>query len=759
MNAMEQIVCEETVKTLNGHFDENYEEAAVTLRDEAYLRSFAENPKSSKALQYALGFRYFMLEKPVTVHPYDIFAGCIQYVNTSSSVPLLMPRAFHPAHPAGVFPDIEREVRGYRDYREDSYTNSEEETLSWFIKSVKCGLGKRWPNGHVIPGFDFVLKRGFKGLAGEITKNGKSAREDRKEFFDAMKICAETASLYASRCADAAKRALESAENPIWKKNLNRIAASCGRIAKGAPENFFDAIQCFILMQDMILSEQYSGSLSLGRVDQLFYPYYVKDSADGKVRAEEAQLLIDALWLKLAGLVSGFQNATVGGIDKDGNSAVNDLTLFCLRSSRKLKKDQPLLSLRTHKGMSEACWNEAIALIVQGGGFPAMFNDRTVMAARERQGVDKKDSWNYAMVGCVEPSIGGDEFSFTEELRFNWAKVIELMLSGGICTVTGIDMGLTCVRSLDDIEDFETFYEWYKTEFTAAFIKCINAVKLLDVSYPVNFPSPFLSSTMKGCTEKGEDASAKGPKYCFSTANSLGMANAVDSLMAIKEMVFNRKMVSLSDFAKACAGDFEGYGELKACAQNRCPKYGNDDPEVDCYMKDLTDLFCTIAHSQENSRGGRFQAGLYTVSDQALMGRLTGALPDGREKGVSLANAIAAVQGKDTNGPTAAVRSALSFDHRNAANGLVLDLKFNPSFFDKEAHRKALRSLIESYFEQGGLEVQFNVVSRETLLAAQSKPQEYHSLVVRVSGFSAYFTQLDKAVQDEIINRTEHRSV
>jgi formate C-acetyltransferase len=234
------------------------------------------------------------------------------------------------------------------------------------------------------------------------------------------------------------------------------------------------------------------------------------------------------------------------------------------------------------------------------------------------------------------------------------------------------------------------------------------------------------------------------------------MADTVDSLAAIKEIVFEKKLADLSTFARALGCDFEGYEELQAYAQNNCPKYGNDIPEIDRYMKELVNLFCTLVHSQKNSRGSYYQVGLYTVSDHSIIGKLTGALPDGRKKGVSLANAVAPVQGMDINGPTAVINSALSFDHRQAANGLVLDLKFNPSFFNKESHRRMLRTMIEAYFAQGGMEIQFNVVSRETLLEAREDPQKYRNLVVRVSGFSAYFVMLDKTLQDEIIRRTEY---
>jgi formate C-acetyltransferase len=499
--------------------------------------------------------------------------------------------------------------------------------------------------------------------------------------------------------------------------------------------------------------------MSLGRVDQFLAPYYERDKAAGLMSFKEAGEIIDALWLKIAGLVMGYQNVTIGGCDAWGNPAYNDITILCMQATGKLRQDQPLLSLRCHKNMPDKIWEEAIALIVRGGGFPALFNDEVIIKAKEKQGVDTEDSWNYGLVGCVEPSIGGKEYSNTEELRLNWAKLIELMLSGGVCTVTGIDPGLAHTRNLDAVSDFETFYDWFKDELIAAIEKCTAACNMIDQAYPKYFPSPLLSATFDGCVEKGEDVSARGPRYCFSTANACGMANTVDSLLAVKQAVFEKKIITLNTLAGALGDNFEGHSELRAYMLNRCPKYGNDIPTVDKYMGEIVNLFCSTVRAHRNKRGGAFQAGLYTVTSHATMGKLTGALPDGRLKGVSLANAVSPVQGMDTLGPTASARSALHFDHCQAANGLVFDLKFNPSFFDKESHRKMLRFLVEGYFDDGGQEIQFNVVDRETLLEAQREPQKHRNLVVRVSGFSAYFVSLDKTLQNEIIKRTEYHVI
>jgi formate C-acetyltransferase len=663
---------------------------------------------------------------------------------------------FDPSSSANVLWDTRREKENYALMRGKNYTQEEEDVLNYFIKGIDTGLITRWANGHVIAGYDFVINQGYGALELSLRENLNAGAG---KYAEAMLCAVQGAQAYIGRYEQAARETLEKTGDPVRRKNLERIASACAQIKTGKPTTFFEAVQAVILLHEMLLYENHSGSMSIGRLDRYLGPYYEKDKREGRITFEEAGEIIDALWLKIASVIMGYQNVTIGGCDEEGKPFENDITLLCMRASKKLKQDQPLLSLRCHKQTSDTLWEEAIDLLSQGGGFPALFNDEIIIKAKERQGVDRNDSWNFGLVGCVEPSIGGKEFSFTEELRINWAKVIELLFSGGTCRVTGINVGLKDKRDLKSITSFEDFFAWYREELKYAIETSVRACNMIDSAYPVFFPSPLLSSTFQDCVAKAEDAAGNGPKYRFSSANICGMANAVDSLMAIKEMVFNKQMVTLETIGQALARNYEGYAELQAFAQNRCPKYGNDIPEVDAYMKELSSFFCSTVTAQKNHQGGNFQAGLYTVVSQATMGKITGALPDGRESGVALSNAVSPVQGMDTQGPTASLRSTLQIDHSLAANGLVVDLKFSPSFFDKDSHRKAIRAMVETYFEEGGQEIQFNVVNRETLLEAQRDPQKHRNLVVRVSGFSAYFISLDKTLQDEIIKRTEFHGV
>jgi pyruvate-formate lyase len=336
---------------------------------------------------------------------------------------------------------------------------------------------------------------------------------------------------------------------------------------------------------------------------------------------EEAGELIDAFWVKLNGIKRGFQHVVLGGCDRDGNYAANDLTYLCLRATRKLKMDQPLISVRWRPEIPMALWDEILDLIQAGMGFPALFNDAVAIAAKQRLGV------------C-----------------------------------------------------------------------------------------------------------------------------GTDALVAIKRLVFQARKTSLTSLAEALRMNFARAMPLRK-ALLICPKYGNDMPDPDELMRDLVEFVCCKLEQYRNPRGGRFQAGMYTVETHAFMGKLTGALPDGRLRGLALANGHSPAQGADLSGPTAVVKSATQYDHRLLGNGMVLDLKFHPMFFSDPDALRALRHLVETYFRLGGMEIQFNVVSRETLVAAKKAPWDYRDLLVRVSGFSAYFVDLDGVTQDELIARVEHSTM
>ena len=689
------------VQRLKQQVRENYSESMAAKRKSVFDHVWRSNPEAAPVKKAALGLAAFLQEKEIVVSADDLIAGGQQFYDFDT-------------------PEISN-IRG---------DGTPAEPLpARFRQGYRIGLFCGALGGHVIAGYHRVLKTGFGSLIQTAARRLETCASEERDFCEASLIVCRAASLYARRYADRARRMAEDTEDLENRDYLSRIASSCEWIAIEAPRTFHEALQLLWITHEIITCEQRSGSLSLGRLDQVLFPYYEKDLADNRLSRHDAQELIDALWIKFAGLKRGFQNITLGGSDGNGSDLTNELSFFFLRATRKLRMDQPLLSVRHHAGTPDDFWAEVEGLVQEGMGFPALFNEELVIEAKKRVGVAPADAANWGIVGCVEPSVPGKEFSHTEGLRVNWAKILELMLNKGICTVTGEHFPLLEQRELSNIRTFDEFYRWYRDELKAAVDLGIEGMNVLDAAFSETSPYPFLSSTMEGCIEAGRDVTAGSTVYNFCTVNALGMANVADSLAAIKHVAYSQKLFSLSEIAEAVALDFDGKEPLRQ-AVSHCAKYGNDQDAPDGLIAELCDYFHSSVTSHRNGRGGNMQCGLYSP-----------------------------VQGSDTTGPTAVTNSCTKIDHRKAGNGMVLDMKFSPSFFRQIKDQGIFRSLVETYFDNGGMEIQFNVIDRKTLLEAKDNPEEHQDLVVRVSGFSAYFVDLPKVVQEEIIARTEYVAV
>ncbi len=713
----------------------------IKLNKTVYDRVMSETKSEPQVVRLAKSLAAFLHEKDIIVAEEEIFAGHAKYVDCQYS------------HPYKNLNEMNSILVGPNA---GLLSNDEKKLLDEFLKGITIGLYKRWPSGHVIGGYESVLKNGLDSKIKMAKLILAGVEKDQKEFANAALIACEAARDYILRYSMKARESINYARSDESKNQLERIANTCEWVSVNPARNFFEAVQLLWLTHEVIIFEQFCGSLSLGRLDQYLYPYYARDIAAGVITEEEASEIIEALWIKFSGLKKGYQNVTLGGLDADGNYAVNALSYMCLRATLNLRMDQPLISVRWHKSMPVEFWDCIQELIEIGLGFPALFNDDVCIAAKRRLGVSKEDAQNYGIIGCVEISVPGKEYAHTEGFKINWAKVLELILNNGVCTITDEKMALKSNQNLEDVKSFEEFYIWYKKELLYFLDLGLKAVNILDANYKDTYPTPFLSSFMEGCLENGGDVTSGTTVYNLSSANAVGMANVIDSLAAIKKIVFEDQKLTLSQLSEITLNNFDNSANLRAELVLKCSKFGNDQSETDIFMKELTHIYCSYVNEFSNPRKGRFQSGLYSVEAHAFMGKLTGALPDGRLKCVSLANALSPVQGADTHGPTSVIKSVTKLDHSMFGNGMVLDLKFHPTFFENNKHRQSFKYLVETYFELGGMEVQFNVVSRETLMSAQNSPDEFRDLIVRVSGFSAYFITLDKVLQDEIIARTEY---
>ncbi|MDR2355453.1 MAG: hypothetical protein LBE16_04580 [Clostridiales Family XIII bacterium] len=734
-----------------------YDREQIPLRDAVYRESFRKNAGDSKAVKCAKAFEEFLAVKKILLRKEDILAGYMYKYTYATTTPKSFPEDFDPSGrvPFGIN-DVADEIKDALDYFGCPEGSPEAERLNLFVPAVKFWIYKHVPAGHITADHSRILAKGYGTLQREAeAESEKEHSESEKDCIRAMLISARAVSAYILRYADEARRLSRNTADPAQRAQLERIAEAAGRVAHKPASTFFEAVQLVWFTYEAIYAEGMQNCISAGRLDKYLYPYYEKDYERGLIDYDEAAEILDAFWLKFAVSPMTFQNITLGGLDENGAYIANPVTYMALQATRKFKDEQPLISLRYSESVSDDFWDEIIATLLTGTGFPPLFNDKVFIPAKEKQGLSHADAVNYAIVGCVEMTGMGNDYSDTEALRLNIPIVLELMFNKGVQRISGLRFPLKQERDLNDIGSFDEFYAWFKEELRHCFLRGIETAEAIQSMWGDLYPNPFLSFTVNNCVEKGLDAAAGGAVYNNSTLNGGGFANAANSLLAIRKAVFEEKRVTLAEFAEILEKNYAGYEDFRAAVLSY-PKYGNDDDDVDQYVTDLVDLMHELVDDRVNTRGGRYGLGIYTVADHAEMGLHTGALPDGRLAGISLSNGSGPSQGTDVDGPTAVINSVLKAKVGTAANGQVLDLKFNPSFLKKPSHQTALRHLVNSYFRRGGGEIQFNIIGKDTLVAAQNDPETYKDLVVRVSGFSAHFCNLSKGTQDEIIARTEH---
>ncbi|WP_378954764.1 glycyl radical protein [Pelosinus sp. sgz500959] len=642
----------------------------------------------------------------------------------------------------------------------------------------------------------------------------------KNQFLTAVIISAKAAIQYASRFSELAKKLASQTVDQQRKKELLIIAANCQQVPAEPAQNFYEALQSFWFMQAIIQIESNGHSISPMRFDQYMYPYFQKDIATGSMTYQVAQELLDCLWVKFNdvnkvrdegstkafGGYPMFQNLIVGGQTAEGSDATNELSFMCLEATAHTKLPQPSISIRAWSQTPDDLLIKASEVSRLGLGMPAYYNDEVIITSLTSRGVTLKDARDYGIIGCVEPQKGGKTEGWHDAAFFNMAKVLEITINNGV--IDGKEIGLKTGNFIS-FTSFEEFVDAYRKQMEYFVSKLINADNCVDLAHGERAPLPFLSCMVDDCISKGKSLQEGGAHYNFTGPQGVGVANVADSLMAIKKLVFEEKRITLQELKEALDSNFgadekqskqslisgldlqnltqenlvevlkklveevnsskkdsissttsskskEDMEYLRQMLENRAPKFGNDIQEVDDLAREAALIYCREVEKYANVRGGRFQPGLYPVSANVPMGAGTGATPDGRKAGEALADGVSPSSGRDKNGPTAAANSVAKLDHYVASNGTLFNQKFHPSALEGQNGLENLASLVRSFFDQKGLHVQFNIVSREVLLAAQKNPDQYKNLVVRVAGYSAHFTSLDKSIQNDIIQRTEH---
>lgn len=661
-------------------------------------------------------------------------------------------------------------------------------------------------------GYEGIIRKAAEELASISVGDADYAK--KHIFLEAVIISCNAAIEYAKRYAALAKAEAERTGDPVRRAELLKIAENCTRVpAKGAT-SFYEACQSFWFVQMLIQMESSGHSISPGRFDQYMFPYYKADLDAGRITREFAQELMDCIWVKLNDLnkardavsakgfagYSLFQNLIAGGQNAEGEDVTNDLSIMCIQASMHVHLPQPSFSVRVWNKSPHEFLMRAAELTRTGIGLPAYYNDEVIIPSLMSRGLTLQEAREYNIIGCVEPQISGKTDGWHDAAFYNMCRPLELVFHNGKDgdVQVGLDTG-----NVEDMKTFDEFYNAYKKQTEYMISLLVNADNSIDVAHAERCPLPYLSSMVDDCMKRGKSVQEGGAIYNFTGPQGFGIANMTDSLYAIKTLVYDEQKVTMAAYKEAIDHNFGKQLEDAEAAQvtealarqlqesgvpvneekiraiyqlaknggvpeekrvqyealramiEEVPKYGNDIEEVDLFARDVAYTYTKPIEKYRNPRGGQYQAGLYPVSANVLLGQQTGATPDGRYAWTPVADGVGPASGRDTHGPTATANSVARLDHYIASNGTLFNQKYHPSALQGEESLAKFVAMIRGYFDQKGSHMQFNVVSRETLLDAQAHPEKYKTLVVRVAGYSALFTTLSRALQNDIINRTE----
>ena len=648
---------------------------------------------------------------------------------------------------------------------------------------------------------------------------GQGDYAEKRNFWESVIESCEAVITYARRYSDLALSLAADCTDSDRKAELLTIAEACDHVPAKPARSFHEACQGFWFIQQLMQMESSGHSISPGRFDQYMYPFFKADLDAGKITYESAQELIDCIWVKLndlnkvrdAASAEGFagyglfQNLIVGGQDEYGLDATNDLSYMCMEAQMHVRLPQPSLSIRVWNGSPHSLLIKAAAVTREGMGVPAFYNDEVIIPSMMSRGYTLEDARGYCIIGCVEPSACHKTDGWHDAAFFNMVRPLELVFSSGMDK--GEQIG---PKTMDVLEmtSFEQFFDAYKAQQEFFIEMMAQADNAVDAAHAVRCPLPFESCLIDDCIANGKSVQEGGCHYNFTGPQGFGIANVADSLAVMRKLVFEDGVITMAEMKQALADNFgkgatnkramelttdaakmldaEGkevnadlikaiymgfknashisadkkarYDEMLNMIAD-VPKYGNDLREVDLFAREVGQTYTKPLLAHTNPRGGMFHAGLYPVSANVPLGHQAGASPDGRLSNTPIADGVGPMSGRDVKGPTATANSVSRLDLGDASNGTLLNQKFHPSALAGEMGLEKFVAYLRGFFDQKGMHVQYNVISRETLLDAQAHPENYKTLVVRVAGYSALFTTLSRSLQDDIISRTEQSSL
>lgn len=640
-------------------------------------------------------------------------------------------------------------------------------------------------DAHIAVDFYKILSVGLDGYLDEIEgyhKKIKRYEQDgiRKDhFYTALTMCIKAFQGFIHRYKALALSLCETEINKDKKHELLVISNNCDLISKKAPQTFYQALQLTFFVQLVLQIESNGHSVSLGRMDQYLYPFYKKDISESNIDNEFVSELLENTWIKLLSInkirpwshtrfsAGGplYQNVTIGGQTPDGKDAVNELSFIILDSVGKMRLTQPNLSVRFHKNINESFMMECMKVIEKGFGMPAFNNDEIVIPELIKLGVEKEDAYNYSAIGCIEIAVPGKwGYRCTGMSFLNLMRVFLASLYDGLDKQSG----KTFYKGLGNFVDFSSFDDVFKSwQHQIRFYtrKTVEIDAAVDTAIEENVPDILCSAFVDSCISRGKTIKEGGSKYDFVSGLQVGIANLGNALAAIKKLVFEEKRITKDQLIDAIESDFAGKeGEkIRSLLLNFAPKFGNDDDYVDLLLKDAYMEFINELENYHTTRynrgpiGCKYYAGTSSISANVPSGAVVPAAPDGRKAFMPVAEGCSPSSGTDLLGPTAVFKSVAKLPTEKIMGGVLLNQKLSPSTIKNESDKKKLISILRTFFaDLKGWHVQYNIVSRDTLIAARNNPEKYRDLIVRVAGYSAFFTTLSPDTQDDIIARTEH---
>ena len=741
-------------------------------------------------VQRALAFKYILEHKYICVNEGELIVG--EREPAPKATPTYPEICIHSLQdleilndrPKVSFKSDETTRAAYRDIiipywkgksnRDRIFQNLPQEWKEAYTAGVFTEFQEQRAPGHTALGIK-MFRTGLLDLKEEIAESlaktdlvNDPEGVDKRDELRAMDIVCDAMIRYAERYAERLEELAAEEKDPVRKKELEKMAAICRRVPAHAPTTVHEALQHYWFIHLGVVTELNPwDSFNPGRLDQSLYPLYKKQLEEGTVTQEEVYEMLQSFWVKFnnhpsppkVGVTAEESNTytdfcliNVGGVKEDGSDGVNEMSYILLDVIREMRLLQPSSMIQVSKKNPDRFIRAAVEIIKTGFGQPSVFNTDALVQEMLRAGKDVRDARNGGCSGCVETGAFGTE-AYILTGYFNLPKILELTLNDGFDKRTGKQIGLK-TGTATDYRTYEELFAAYKAQVQHFMRIKLTGNNIIERIFMKYMPVPFLSVLIEDCIRNGKDYMCGGARYNSSYVQGVGLGSITDMLTALRYHVYDKKTIAMETMEKALANDFKGFEELQYQLVYHTPKYGNDDDYADEQEVQVFDMYYDVLSGHKSPRGADYRVNMLPTTCHVYFGKVTGATPDGRNAWKVLSEGISPVQGADTNGPTAVIRSAAKIDHIKTG-GTLLNQKFTPSLLSTEEGCNNLVHLIRAYFRMDGHHIQFNVVDADTLREAQKHPEDYRDLIVRVAGYSDYFNDLGEDLQNEIICRTE----